>query len=235
MIKLHGLGPVWGLPDPSPFVAKVITLLKMANINYEIGDSGLRNAPKGKIPYLTLDDGTKLGDSALIKEYLIKEKGANFDNNYDAPSLAIGLAFERLCEDHLYWILMHDRWEIDENFDKGARHFYDAVPEEKREQIIAIGREKAKNARISHGIGRHSDDEIFMLGKQDIDALADFIGGKKFLLGDKVCGYDAAVHAVLWGISINYFKSQTGEYVRTKPDLMSYIKGMTELYYPELA
>jgi hypothetical protein len=50
MITLYNFGPAFGLPDPSPFVMKVETLLKMAKLPYRTDATGFAKAPKGKIP-----------------------------------------------------------------------------------------------------------------------------------------------------------------------------------------
>ena len=34
MITLYAFGPLWGLPDPSPFVIKTETQLKMSGLAY---------------------------------------------------------------------------------------------------------------------------------------------------------------------------------------------------------
>ena len=47
VITLYSFGPAFGLPDPSPFVTKVETLLKMAKLPYGIDTSGFAKAPKG--------------------------------------------------------------------------------------------------------------------------------------------------------------------------------------------
>ena len=60
-IKLYCFQPAGGLPDASPFVVKVMTLLKMAGLDY-VGDrTGFARAPKGKQPYID-DDGTIVAD-----------------------------------------------------------------------------------------------------------------------------------------------------------------------------
>jgi hypothetical protein len=51
MITLYASGPLFGQPDPSPFVTKAIMLLKMAGIPFEAKPLSFSNAPKGKIPY----------------------------------------------------------------------------------------------------------------------------------------------------------------------------------------
>ncbi len=52
MITLYNCGPAWGLPDPSPFVRKVETPLRMAKLPYRTEAAGFAKAPKGKIPYI---------------------------------------------------------------------------------------------------------------------------------------------------------------------------------------
>jgi hypothetical protein len=36
MIKLHGFGPAWGLPDLSPFVTKVDCYLRLVGLPHEV-------------------------------------------------------------------------------------------------------------------------------------------------------------------------------------------------------
>ncbi|KAK3742287.1 hypothetical protein QZH41_013101, partial [Actinostola sp. cb2023] len=47
-----------------------------------------------------------------------------------------------------------------------------------------------------HGIGRHTEDEIYGLAKRDFHAVSSFLGEKKFLFGDKPCLADAALFAI---------------------------------------
>ncbi len=35
------------------------------------------------------------------------------------------------------------------------------------------------------GIGRHSQDDVDAIGKEDLKALSEYLGKKKFLTGDK--------------------------------------------------
>jgi hypothetical protein len=47
IITLHTFGPYFGLPDPGPFVMKVMLLLKFAGLPYKEKPGGLARAPKG--------------------------------------------------------------------------------------------------------------------------------------------------------------------------------------------
>src|SRR5438445_637107 len=69
VITLYNFGPGFGLPDPSPFVMKVETLLKMAKLPYRTDTTGFAKAPKGKIPYIE-DDGVVVPDSTFIRWHL---------------------------------------------------------------------------------------------------------------------------------------------------------------------
>ncbi len=62
MITLYGFGPAFGLPDPSPFVTKVETFLKMANLPYRIDTKGFTKHPRESFPI-----STTMGRSSLIR------------------------------------------------------------------------------------------------------------------------------------------------------------------------
>ena len=232
MIKLYGFMPAWGLFDPSPYVTKAITLFKMANIPFDKKMADLESVSKHKAPYIKLENDEIIQDSTFIRKYLEESHGANFNAHYSKKELAYGYALERLCENHLNWIMTHDRWLDDDNFNKGPKMFFMNAPEEFRNQIIKEVRERVKAGQIAHGISRHSEEEIFQLAKMDIDVLDEALGDNNFMLGDEPCGYDASIHGTLAGISTPHFESKTGEYVRQNPRIMAYIKRMNELYFP---
>lgn len=64
VLSVYGYLPAWGLPDISPYVTKLIFFLKMTGTQYVYKEEDLTqldaNAPKGKLPYVIDDDGTKV-------------------------------------------------------------------------------------------------------------------------------------------------------------------------------
>jgi regulator of protease activity HflC (stomatin/prohibitin superfamily) len=56
MITLYTFGPGFGLPDPSPFVMKGEMLLKLAKLPYQTNTRGFMRAPKGKLPFIDVDE-----------------------------------------------------------------------------------------------------------------------------------------------------------------------------------
>src|SRR5262245_38562720 len=60
----------WKTPNVSPFCTKLECYLRMAEIPYKTASMQIGKAPKGKIPYVELPDGKRMGDSHLIIDHL---------------------------------------------------------------------------------------------------------------------------------------------------------------------
>ena len=128
MLTLYGFGPLFGLPDPSPFVLKTMTQLKMAGLPFRFERADPREAPKGKIPFIR-DGDVVLGDSVFILDHLKRAHGVELDAHLTPQQRSLGWALERMLEDHLYWAIVHARWAIDENFEKGPAQFFAGMPD----------------------------------------------------------------------------------------------------------
>ncbi len=102
MITLYGFGPMFGLPDPSPFVIKTMTQLKMAGLPFAFERARPPEAPKGKIPFIR-DGDFLLGDSVFILDHLRRAHGVELDGHLTQAQRSVGWAMERMLEDHLYW------------------------------------------------------------------------------------------------------------------------------------
>ena len=122
MITLYIFGPWFGLPDGSPFVTKAMILLKLAGLEFSEDRGGYFAAPKGKLPCID-DAGEKIADSTLIRLHIEKKYGFDFDAGLSAEQKAVGWAVEKMCEDHVYWLVLGDRWLDDRHFRAGAGAF----------------------------------------------------------------------------------------------------------------
>lgn len=229
---LYTFGPAFGLPDPSPFVIKVHILLKMAGIAYKTAPADFKKAPKGKFPVLQEEDGTIVPDSTLIRFHLETKYGADFDKGIPADVAGVAWAFEKLCEDHLYWTIVHDRWMIAENFDKGPRHFFDKVPGLIRPLIITMILRRVRRNLHGQGNGRYTPQERLAIAARGLKALADYLENRAFLGGDRPCGADASVFATLNGLLTTFFTSDTSTEARRYPALAAYVARMNALYFP---
>jgi glutathione S-transferase len=126
MITLYSFGPAFGLPDSSPFVTKVELLLKMAKLLYRTDTTGFARAPKGKLPYID-DGGAVVADSTFIRWHLEKKYRIDFDHGLNPAQKATAWAFEKMAEEQLYWVFVHERWMIDGNFRRGPAKLLDKL------------------------------------------------------------------------------------------------------------
>ncbi len=230
MITLYTFGANFGLPDPSPFVIKAMLLLKMAGLDYQENRSGFRRAPKGKLPYLD-DDGQIIADSTFIRFHIEKKYGFDFDAHLTAEQKAASWAFEKMCEDHLYWALIDLRWLDDENFKKGPAVFFKSAPRLLQPLLHIVVRRNVRKRLRAHGLGLHSRAEITQLATRDIDAIATWLGGKPFLFGDYPCAADASVFGMIAGLLSPVFESPIRSAAERYPNLRAYCDRMLDHYF----
>jgi glutathione S-transferase len=233
VITLYAFGPAFGLPDPSPFVTKAEMLLKLSGLAYRTDTGGFRKAPKGKLPYID-DEGTIVADSTFIRFHLERKHGIDFDAGLSPEQKAIAWAVEKMCEDHLYWAAVHDRWIDDGNFEKGPARFFDKAPAPVRPLLKAFIRRQVRKQLKGQGMGRHRPEEIAQLGKRDVDALAAVLGDRPYLMGDEPCGADATAFAFAAGVLCPVFESPTRRAAEGHRNLVAYRDRMLARFYPEL-
>jgi glutathione S-transferase len=232
MIRLFAFGPAFGLPDPSPFVTKVETLLKMAALPYQVELGDLRKAPKGKLPYIE-DDGERIADSTFIRWHLERKYGFDFDRGLSLEQRASAWAFEKMAEDHLYWILVDARWMDDDNFAKGPSTFFRRIPAPVRPIVAAMVRRRVRKNLHAQGIGRHSAVEIAMLTQRAIDAIAEFLGGKPYFMGGEPTGIDATLFAFIASVLCPLFDAHVRAAAERHANLKHYVGRMAGRYYPD--
>lgn len=233
MITLYVSGPNFGLPDGSPFVSKLEILLKMAGLPYKTATANFVKAPKGKIPYIDID-GQQMGDSTLIRWYLEKTKGVDFDPGLNEAEKAVAWAFEKMCENHLYWAIVHARWMDNDNFDRGPRALFKAVPRPVKPLVLAMVKRQVRRDLRGQGLGRHALAEVEALGTRDIDAIAAFLGDKEWLMGATPCGADATVWSFVAGVLSPTFQTPLRHAGERHANLVAYRDRGMALWFPLL-
>ncbi|MEM7426641.1 MAG: glutathione S-transferase family protein [Pseudomonadota bacterium] len=226
MITLHTFGPAFDLPDPSPFVAKALMLLKMSGLEYREQTADVTKAPKKKLPVMD-DGGTIVADSSFIRIHLEQNHGINFSGGYGQEDLAKGWAIEKMLEEHFYWLIAYTRWMDDANFDKGPRHFFAKVPAVMRPAIIWMVRREVRKNLHGQGLGRHSIAELTELARRDAHALSVLLGEKPYTLGDRRCGFDATTFAFVQSALCPLFDHPISNTLREFPNLQAYCDRMS--------
>ncbi|KAF2484687.1 glutathione S-transferase [Neohortaea acidophila] len=232
VLTVYGYLPAWDLPDISPYVTKLVFWLKITKTPFEYKSEDLsildKNAPHGKLPYIIDDDGTKVADSNRIIKYLEQKSGHSLDADLSASDKAVCLAFERMIGEHAYFSgILEPRWRQDSGWKtyipfivqgaevtKPLQDFLDAF----RERILA--------GFNGQGMGRRDTATVLELYKDDIDAIADFLGDKEYFFDSKVRNIDAMAYGMLRHFHDQPQKWEGTGYLEGKKNLMGYLERM---------
>jgi hypothetical protein len=156
----------------SPFVNKLETRFRLANIHYRINVGSPRHAPRGKIPYLAVEGSASLlGDSALITRQLVDDGVLHDLNAGLTPAQhAQDLAIRALLEDRLYFYLQRERWV--DNYYAMRDGVLAALPFPVRVLVGNLVYRSITAALYSQGTGRYSFDEVRVLKQEVWEGLA---------------------------------------------------------------
>lgn len=186
----------WGTPNLSPFCIKLESYLRMAEIPYKPAGFGRGQAPKGKIPYVLLD-GKFLGDSHLIIAELERRLTAAgkraLDDGLSARDAATGHFVRRTLEEAFYFVGVYVRWKTEEGYATTREEFKKFLPG----IVVPFVRRSMHKKLHEQGTGRHSYDEVMAMGAADLDAVAELLGDRPFVLGDAPRTVDCTVFAFL--------------------------------------
>lgn len=234
MITLYQFARTWGIPNLSQFCVKLETYLRINKLPYEIVETLPLKAPRGKLPYIE-DEGRRLSDSRVIVNYLKTRYGDTDKALLSAEEQGVATSFQRLLEEHLYWIGMVTRWDYtEENWQTNKQAIFSGLPPIARDLAASVYRRKI-NAQIKgHGIGRLTHEEMFRLGMEDIDSLADFLGNKPYFMGGKPSSLDASAYGILVNTLGCPIESPLKDHALTKQNLLDYCRRMQAEFFPEL-
>ena len=234
MITLYTFGPAFGLPDPSPFVTKAEVLLKMAGLPYRMDTKGFRKAPKGKLPYIR-DGEDIIADSTFIRLHLEKRYNIDFDEGLSPKERGLAWAVEKMCEDHLYWLLVYALWADDANFKRGPAKFFDAAPAPVRPFLKWFIRRRVKQALHGQGAGRYSESERAILADRTFASLSAILGDQAYIMGERPCGADATVFAFVLGTLCPGFDASIQTSAGSHANLKDYCARLNRQYYRKQA
>jgi len=217
-------------PNASPFCMKLETYLRMAKIPFEIV-TDRRMSPKGKMPWIELN-GEAVSDSSFCIERCNQVFCVDLDQNLSGEEKSICRAFKIMCEEHLYWCLVHNRWN--EQFDTLVRAYRVPLPFFIAKQFAKLIRRTLNKQLQGSGIGRHSSSEIHHLATEDIRSIALFLGpNKPFFMGMKMTEVDATIFAFISNYIWGPFDSPEKEEALKWKNLEEYCQRMKKLFYPD--
>ena len=151
----------------------------------------MMRAPKGKVPYVSVDGGPLLADSQLIIEELVRRFGDKLDGKLDATQRATGHLVRRTLEEATYFTSLYGRWVDDEGFAVTQPAYSAFIPW----VAMPFIRRSVKQTAHKQGIGRHAKDDISRMACADWTAISNVLGDRPFLLGDAPTSFDATLYA----------------------------------------
>jgi glutathione S-transferase len=221
----------WGTPNMSPFCAKLETYLRITEIPYKTGK--FSRGPKQKVPHVVLD-GKPLGDSQLIIEELEKKLAAEgkrpLDEGLSPRDRALSRLVRRTMEEAYYFVGLYNRWKTDDGYAAVRAEFKKFVPG----LIIPVVRRATLKKLHHQGTGRHSYDEVMAMGAADLDAIAELLGDRPYLLGDAIRTVDCTVYAFLEGTLGFPVDSPTKQRASAHGNLMAYRQRIRDRYWKDL-
>lgn len=232
MIILNQFPQSWNLPNPSPFCLKVETFLRMANIPYKsqyILDP--KQSPSKQLPFIT-DDGKALADSSRIIRYL-QEHYHDIDKQLSAADKNAATAIQRICEDHLYWVGLYDRWVSDQGWAVTSQEFFSGIPTLLRKWIANKVRKHQIKRIYRVGLSRLNADEIVIEGKKDLDVILSYMGDSTYIFGETATSTDAIVFAFMANLIYCPIATPLKAYALEQANLVDYCENVFSVYFPE--
>ena len=217
----------WGR-NISPFGLKLETWLQLADIPYRVRESTrLDKAPKGKLPYI-LDYGQAIADSTLAIEHLKDSRGIDPDAMLTDRERAEAVSLQRLFEDHLYFVLVYSRWLDEESWPLVADAFFGHLAVPARQLVRNRYRRRVARTLYLQGLGRHSREEIYALGREDLAAVAAYLGERPFFMGDSLTTLDAVAYGFLANIIMVPLETELKRIAHGLPNLRSWCEAIEQ-------
>jgi glutathione S-transferase len=211
------------LESMSPFCMKVEVYLKLQKIPYKIASGDPRKTPKRKLPVI-VDDGITIADSSAVIAHLERKAEKALDDGLDDAGRARAHVLKRMFEESLYFVMLWARWADDAGWDALRPHIEKVVPAPVRWFVPGLIRKKLVASLVAQGTGRHSRDEIYALGKADLEAVSSLLGDGRYLLGEQLRTIDVIAYSFLANIVLWPKPSPLTETVQALPGLDLYVK-----------
>lgn len=223
----------FGEPSASPFCVKAEVMCRLAGLPHRLHVTvDPRGAPRGKLPYLETGHGP-VADSDGIRDYLEREHGADFDTGLTAEERAVSRAIVRMMEEHLYFAIVADRWATDANWAVIKRLFFGDVPWPMRGLATRQVRSQVIGNLRGQGIGRFDAAGRAERALKDVRAVADLLGEKRFLFGDRPTAADISAVTMLRAAAAAPVATEISRFIDGHAGLMAYLERGRAALYPQ--
>ncbi|MDH5671597.1 MAG: glutathione S-transferase family protein [Myxococcales bacterium] len=232
-VVMWQLPRIWGLPNPSPFCAKLETWLRMAAVPYETRTiTGPPKSKSGKMPYIERPDGSVMSDSTAIIETLSRERGIDLDAALSPEQRGMSVLLQRSLEEHLYFLMLHERWVDEGGWARCRADYFGTMPAPVRLLVVPFVRRQVTRDARGQGLSRLSDAERLGRARADLDAISAVLGERDFFF-DQPSNIDATAFAFLINATQTPLDLPLHREAAKRENLVRYVARMGERYYPE--
>ncbi|MCZ4272930.1 glutathione S-transferase family protein [Maritalea porphyrae] len=215
----------------SPFCTKLDMILQLSGLEFERElQMDPREGPKQKVPFIK-DGGEPLGDTQFIEAHLKTKYNVDLLAHLSPREQAMGRMIMGTVEEQLYFILVYTRWQIDANWPIMENIFFGHMPEGIRQEVSTGARKMIQSALIGQGIGRHSPDEAYTLGKRIINDLNALLGDTDYFLSDRPTSIDASVYGCLINLVQNPVQTPLADHIKGHNNLAAFLDRLSAEYF----
>lgn len=225
-----------GIPDDSPFVARVEAYLRLLKQPYvKLASKGGMENPRNKVPFANIQ-GKMVDDSSTIIETLKASLHATLDDHLTSDQQSTKHLIHQLLFGSLYWVLLHQKFDTS----LGRKTFRDFMAQQfppVMRQLVSAFAIRGNHANLhGSGVGRMPHAAIVQKGRDDLRCLSQLLGDSQYFFGgDNPTSIDADVYS--WLVLLFEDEAQIGEdpWVEDMknecPNLVKYTARMRTLLY----
>ena len=136
-----------------------------------------------------------------------------------------------MIEDDLHWVMMYSRWLRPQGWPANKQAIFGGLPPVVRDGVAWFARRQIRKELWGQGLGRNTDDEIFHVGREELDALSDFLAGKRYFLGDEATTLDATAFGLLSNVIWPPVESPLKEHARQRANLVAFCERGRDRYF----
>ncbi|MCA9513825.1 MAG: glutathione S-transferase family protein, partial [Myxococcales bacterium] len=195
-LKVYSMPGTARIPSISPFCMKLETHLHMAGVRFETEHVLFDRSPNGRLPFIEHGD-VVMPESERIIRHVARTWGVDLDAGLSGRERHQSLLVRLSLEETLRMVRTWETFCIDENFERAREYLRAFIPASVFEMAIPQVKARQLEKLDKHGILELSRDEVEALGCAVVDAVADALGARPFLHGDRPTGVDAVIYGFL--------------------------------------
>ena len=231
-LRLVHFGRAFGRADGSPFCIKAEAYLRLLGLNYELVRGNPMKSPRGQLPVL-LHRGETIAGSQEIIDYLRAEFGTHVDDWLSDEHEVQAYHLVKSVEEYLYFLILYQRWVLNENFKLVERAFFADMHPVLRFVISRLARQGSKKRVMAQGVGRYTEAEIDALAYRSVSMLSRSLGDRPYLFGDRPCWADCSVFGFVTNLLAPGFSQGAAIWIREFDNLVCYERRFAEAVFPD--